>query len=152
MIILYQYLLVFLGAAIPWLEVLIVVPLGIVWGLSPVIVMIVGFLGNIITVIPVIFMLDKIRKWYIRRREKQGKTSKRSTRAVEIFKKYGVIGSALLGPLLTGTHIAAFIGMSMGASKKRMMKWMSISIASWVALVGILTSLGFDLFVQQLFC
>lgn len=148
MIILYQYLLVFLGAAIPWLEVLIVVPLGIVWGLSPVIVMVVGFLGNIITVIPVIFMFDKIRKWYTRRREKHGKTSKRNTRAVELFKKYGVIGSALLGPLLTGTHIAAFIGMSMGATKKRMMNWMSISIASWVALVGILTSLGFDLFVQ----
>jgi len=110
--------------------------------------MIVGFLGNIITVIPVIFMFDKIRNWYTRRREKQGKTSKRNTRAVELFKKYGVIGSALLGPLLTGTHIAAFIGMSMGATKKRMMNWMSISIASWVALVGILTSLGFDLFVQ----
>ena len=127
---------------------LIVVPLGIVWGLSPVIVMIVGFLGNIITVIPVIFMFDKIRNWYTRRKEKQGKTSKRNTRAVELFKKYGVIGSALLGPLLTGTHIAAFIGMSMGATKKRMMNWMSISIASWVALVGILTAFGFDLFVQ----
>src|SRR5690625_5706380 len=112
MMILYQYLLVFLGAAIPWLEVLIVVPLGIVWVLYPVIVMIVGFLGNIITVIPVIFMFDKIRNWYTRRKEKQGKTSKRNTRAVELFKKYGVIGSALLGPLLTGTHIAAFIGMS----------------------------------------
>src|SRR5690625_6871664 len=129
MLIVYQYLLVFLGAAIPWLEVLIVVPLGIVWGLSPVIVMIVGFLGNIITVVPVIFMFDKIRKWYTRRREKKGKTSARNTRAIELFKKYGVIGSALLGPLLTGTHIAAFIGMSMGATKKRMMNWMSISIA-----------------------
>src|SRR5690625_7932242 len=137
MIILYQYLLVFLGAAIPWLEVLIVVPLGIVWGLSPVIVMVVGFLGNIITVIPVIFMFDKIRKWYTRRRENQGKTSKRNTRAVELFNNYGVIGSALLGTLLTGTHIAAFIGMSLGAANKRMMNCMSISIASWVALVGI---------------
>src|SRR5690625_4811111 len=148
MIILYQYLLVFLGAAIPWLEVLIVVPLGIVWGLSPVIVMVVGFLGNIITVIPVIFMFDYINKCYTRLRVTHGKTSKRNTRAVELFKKYGVIGSALLGSLLSGTHIAAFIGMSMGATKKRMMNWMSISIASWVALVGILTSLGFDLFVQ----
>src|SRR5690625_4757841 len=148
MIILYQYLLVFLGAAIPWLEVLIVVPLGIVWGLSPVIVMIVGFLGNIITVIPVIFMFDKIRKWYTRRREKKDKTSARNTRAIELFKNNAVIGSALLGPILTVTHIAAFIGMYMGATKKRMMNWMSISIASWVALVGILTSLGFDLFVQ----
>src|SRR5690625_5747771 len=78
-------------------------------------------LVKIITVIPVIFMFDKIRNWYTRRKEKQGKTSKRNTRAVELFKKYGVIGSALLGPLLTGTHIAAFIGMSMGATKKRMM-------------------------------
>src|SRR5690625_3203190 len=110
--------------------------------------MIVSFLRNIITVITVIFMFDKIRNWYTRRKEKQGKTSARNTRAIELFKKYGVIGSALLGPLLTGTHIAAFIGMSMGATKKRMMNWMSISIASWVALVGILTSLGFDLFVQ----
>src|SRR5690625_4985941 len=128
MIILYQYLLVFLGAAIPWLEVKIVVPLGIVWGLSPVTVMIVGFLGNIITVIPVIVMFEKNGKWYIRRREKQGKTSKRNTRAVQIFKKYGVLGPALLGPLLTGTHTVAFTGMSMGASKKRIMTWMSISI------------------------
>src|SRR5690625_640541 len=135
MIILYQYLLVFLGAAIPWLEVLIVVPLGIVWGLSPVIVMVVGFLGNIITVIPVIFMFDKIRKWYTRRREKQGKTSKRNTRAVEIFKKYSVIGSALLGPLLTGTHITAFIDISMYATKKRMMNRMTIRNTRRIALV-----------------
>src|SRR5699024_3498076 len=108
MISLYQYLLDCLRAATSLLEVLCVVRLGIVCGLFPVIVMVVGFLGNIITVIPVIFMFDKIRKWYTRRREKQGKTSKRNTRAVELFKKYGVIGSALLGPLLTGTHIAAF--------------------------------------------
>src|SRR5690625_104381 len=110
--------------------------------------MFVGFLVIIITVITVVIMFEKIRNEYTRRKEKQGKTSNRNTSAVELFKKHGVIGSALRGPLLTGTHIAAFIGMSMGATKKRIMNWMSISIASWVALVGILTSLGFDLFVQ----
>lgn len=145
---LYQYALIFLGAAIPWLEVLIVVPLGIVWGLSPVIVMVVGFFGNMITVIPVIFMFDKLKTWYVRHRQKQGKSSNKSVRAASLFKKYGVIGSALLGPILTGTHIAAFIGMSMGATKKSMMNWMSISIAGWVLVAGIVTSFGFDLFVQ----
>jgi predicted membrane-bound mannosyltransferase len=34
-----EYLLVFLGAAIPWLEIAIVVPLGIIAGLSPIWVM-----------------------------------------------------------------------------------------------------------------
>jgi len=144
---LYQYILIFLGAAIPWLEVLIVVPLGIVWGLSPIIVMIVGFIGNMVTVIPVIFMFDKFKTWYDRRRKKQEKPSNKSVRAVRLFKKYGVIGSALLGPILTGTHIAAFIGMSMGATKKSMINWMSISIASWVLVAGVITAFGFDFFV-----
>lgn len=145
---LYQYALVFLGAAIPWLEVLVVVPLGIVWGLSPIIVMLVGFIGNMITVIPVILMFDKLKAWYVRRRKKQGKSSNRSVRAVHLFQKYGVIGSALLGPILTGTHIAAFIGMSMGATKKGMINWMSISIAGWVLAAGIITAFGFDFFVR----
>ncbi len=95
---LYQYVLIFFGAAIPWLEVLIVVPLGIVWGLPPIIVMVVGFIGNMVTVIPVIFMFDKLKTWNLRRRQKKGKSSNKSVKAVSLFKKYGVIGSALLGP------------------------------------------------------
>lgn len=144
----YQYALIFIGAAIPWLEVLIVVPLGIVWGLSPLIVMVVGFIGNVITVIPVILIFDKLKGWYVGRRKKQGKSSNKNLRAVRLFKKYGVIGSALLGPILTGTHIAAFIGMSMGATKKRMINWMSISIAGWVLIAGVITAFGFDFFVK----
>lgn len=144
---LYQYALIFLGAAIPWLEVLVVVPLGIIWGLSPILVMIVGFVGNMITVIPVILMFDKLKGWFTRRRKKKEQSSNRSAKAAGLFQKYGVIGSALLGPILTGTHIAAFIGMSMGATKKGMINWMSISIAAWVLVVGIMTVLGSSFFV-----
>lgn len=143
----YQYVSIFLGAAIPWLEVLIVVPLGIVWGLSPTLVMIVGFVGNMVTVIPVILMFDQLKAWFIRRRKKKERPSKRSTKAIRLFQKYGVIGSALLGPVLTGTHIAAFIGMSMGATKKNMINWMAISIAGWVLVIGLATVFGFSFFV-----
>src|SRR5699024_6197711 len=122
-------------------------PLGIVWGLSPIIVMIVGFIGNMVTVIPVIFMFDKFKTWYDRRRKKQEKPSNKSVRAVRLFKKYGVIGSALLGPILTGTDIAAFVGKSMVATIESMINWMSISIASWVLVAGVITAFGFDFFV-----
>ncbi|MBU5465987.1 small multi-drug export protein [Virgibacillus sp. MSJ-26] len=144
---LYKYVLVFIGAAIPWIEVLAVVPLGIIWGLSPAIVMITAFIGNMVTLIPVVIAFDRLKLWYVRRRQKQDKPSKKSVRAVKLFQKYGVIGLAFLGPILLGTHIAAFIGMAMGARRQNMILWMGISIAIWVFAVGLLTSLGFNLFV-----
>ncbi|MUV37703.1 hypothetical protein JNUCC1_01509 [Lentibacillus sp. JNUCC-1] len=146
---LYKYLLVFVGAAIPWIEVLAVVPIGILWGLSPAIVMIVGFLGNMVTLVPVVLAFERLKGWYVARRQKQGKPSKSSVRAVKLFQKYGVIGLAFLGPVLLGTHIAAFIGMAMGATKQGMLFWMAISIALWILVIGILTALGFDLFVKK---
>lgn len=146
-VMLYKYFLVFIGAAIPWIEVLAVVPLGIIWGLSPAIVMITAFIGNMATLIPVVIAFEKLKLWYVRHRQKKGKPSKKSVRAVKLFQKYGVIGLALLGPILLGTHIAAFIGMAMGARRQAMILWMAISIAIWVFAVGLLTSLGFNLFV-----
>src|SRR5690625_5750250 len=79
---LYKYVLVFIGAAIPWIEVLAVVPLGIIWGLSPAIVMITAFIGNMVTLIPVVIAFDRLKLWYVRRRQKQDKPSKKSVRAV----------------------------------------------------------------------
>lgn len=144
----YKYMLIFLGAAIPWIEVLAVVPLGIIWGLSPVGVMIIAFIGNMITVIPVVIGFEKVKVWYARRQKKKGATSKSSRRGVKLFKKYGVIGLAFLGPILLGTHVASLIGMTMGANRQGMLIWMTISIASWIIAVGTLTAFGFDLFLN----
>src|SRR5699024_6782853 len=120
----YKYFLVFSGAAIPWIEEIAVVPLGIIWGLCTVIVLITAYIGNVATLIPVVIAFDKLKLWYVRRRQKQDKPSKKSLRAVNLFQKYGVIGLAFLGPILLGTHIAAFIGMAMGARRQDMILWM----------------------------
>ena len=53
---------------------------------------------------------------------------------------------SLLGPILIGTHIAAFIGMTLGATKRNTTVWMIISIGVWTLAFGILTALGFDFF------
>jgi len=147
---LFEYILVFLGAAIPWFEIALVIPLGIVRGLSPFWVMVLAFIGNAITVIPVIIGFERLRIWYEKRKEKTTKaTSKRNIRAKKIWNKYGLPGLAFLGPILIGIHIAAFIGMSLGAKKSWAMLWMMSSLALWTLVFGVLTMLGFDFFVQQ---
>ncbi|OAB41684.1 hypothetical protein PGLA_15530 [Paenibacillus glacialis] len=46
----WKYVVLFVLAALPWLDVFLVVPLGISWGLSPIGVGIIGFAGNLLTV------------------------------------------------------------------------------------------------------
>lgn len=147
----WEYFLVFLGAAIPWLEMALVIPLGIVSGLNPLWVVIIGFIGNMVTVMALIIGYDRFRSWLAKRNEgKEEKESKRSERAKRIWNKYGLPGMLMLGPILIGTHIAAFIGMTLGASKKQTTIWSVISIALWALVFGILTALGFDFFVREI--
>ncbi|KOF11731.1 DNA-binding protein [Planococcus glaciei] len=147
----YEYFLVFLGAAVPWFEIALVIPLGIVWGLSPLWVMVLAFVGNMLTVLALIIGFDRFKVWYLKRQEAKGKTqNKKSERAKKIWNKYGLPGLAMLGPILIGTHIAAFIGMTLGATKKNTTIWLTISIAAWTLAFGILTALGFDFFTREL--
>ncbi|MBP1970273.1 putative membrane protein [Virgibacillus natechei] len=144
----YEYALVFLGAAIPWFEIALVIPLGIIGGLSPFWVILLAFIGNLITVIPIAVGFDKLKAWYAKRAKKKGKTpSQRSVRGKKIWEKYGLPGLALLGPILIGTHIATFVGMSLGTQKMKVMVWMTISIGVWSLIFGIATDLGLDLFL-----
>ncbi len=145
-----EYFLVFLGAAIPWLEIALVIPLGIIRGLSPFWVMLLAFVGNMLTVLILIIGFQKVQAWMESRKQKSGKgDSKRTERGKRIWNKYGMPGLALLGPILIGTHIAAFIGLLFGASKVNTTIWMTISIALWTLVFGIATMLGFDIFIKN---
>ena len=59
----FEYFLVFLGAAIPWLEIALVIPLGIISGLSPVWVILTAIVGNLLTVLVVIIGFQKVKEW-----------------------------------------------------------------------------------------
>lgn len=145
----YEYFMVFLGAAIPWMEIALVIPLGVVWGLSPFWVMVLAFVGNLLTVLALIIGFDKFKEWHHKRQEAKGKTpSKKSERAKNIMNKYGLPGLALLGPILIGTHIAAFVGMTLGATKRNTTIWLTLSIGLWTLIFGLGTALGFDLFAS----
>ena len=143
------YFLVFLAAAVPGLEIIIAIPVGIIKGMSPILVMLFAFLGNMVTVLAVIIGFQKIKDWMEARKIRDGKgDSKRTERGKRIWNKYGMPGLALLGPIFIGTHIAAFIGLLFGASKINTILWMTISIAIWSLVFGIATSMGFDFFTN----
>lgn len=145
-----EYILVFLGAAIPWIEIMLVIPVGIISGLSPAWVMLLAFIGNMATILLLILGFQQINDWIERRNKKKGKVnSKRLQRGKKIMNTYGLPVLTLVGPILIGTHIAAFIGLVFGANKVKTAVWSAISIAFWCLVFGILTAMGFDFFVTR---
>ena len=86
---LWQYILIFIMAATPWLEILIVIPIGIAIGLNPLIVGIVSFIGNFLPIILIVYSLAWFqqtrwyRKWTERRLAKKIRKKKRGTKNIE---------------------------------------------------------------------
>ncbi|MFB4163689.1 small multi-drug export protein [Alteribacillus sp. JSM 102045] len=145
------YISIFLMAATPWLELLVVIPIGIGAGLNPVIVGVVAFVGNALPVFLLIYgmhwikELKWIKKWkdrkLIKRRshikkheddeEKLAKKQARKEKMQRIFNKYGVAGLALAGPGVTGIHLATIFAMAFKANKRKVVLWMNLSLALW---------------------
>jgi Putative small multi-drug export protein. len=145
----WQYVILFVLAALPWLDVFLVVPLGIAWGLSPIAVGIIGFIGNLLTVILLCIFSQQFAAWRERRRVAKGKErgslSTREMRAKKLWERYGLPVLALLAPVAVGTDIAAAIALVLGSTPKRVFGWMAVSLAVWstVMAVGAVYGLGY---------
>ncbi|WP_347488694.1 small multi-drug export protein [Desulfoscipio sp. XC116] len=156
-----SYLLVFVLASIPLLELVTVVPLAILGGLSPAPVGILGFLGNALTVLLLIVFVDKVKGWIRARKKKRigvkeqvgeefqnsaevivEQDSKKEKRARVLFNKYGLPGLAILGPIIVGSHITAFMGMSFGSKRRLVFGWMLFSLGLWTIISVAAASYG----------
>ncbi|MEI4828405.1 small multi-drug export protein [Bacillus sp. FJAT-53711] len=143
---LWQYLVLFLLAFAPWMDVSIVVPLGIVWGLQPFAVGLMAFTGNLILVLLLGFFFKQFAKWRTARKLKKGITtpSKKETRSRRIWERYGIPGLALLGPILVGTDIAAVLALTFGSSRRHVISWMTVSLAVWTVIFVVASMYGFS--------
>ncbi|MHC3437291.1 small multi-drug export protein [Natrialbaceae archaeon A-gly3] len=135
----WQYLLVFVLAAIPLLEVLVVIPIGIALGLDPVAVAAVAFAGNVLPIYAIVLAGERVTAWLSRRRD--GEESPRRARAKRIWNAYGLPGLAALAPIATGVHLAAVIALGLGARGRSTLAWMTVSIAAWTVVItaGVVT-------------
>ena len=141
------YLLVFLAGAVPGFEVLVAVPLGVLRGMPLITAVLVGFAGNALTILLEIIIFQKLKEWWESKKKTDTKApSKRTARAENIWKRFGIPGLALLGPVLIGSHLAAFLALALGSSKSQTAIWLLISLAIWSIVFGILTVMGVDAF------
>lgn len=140
----WSYLAVLILGAIPWIELVAVIPLGIVFGLNPIAVTILGFAGNWVTMFMVIALFDRLQKWWGKRNSGNPSESKRGKRAKAIWERYGLPGLAIVGPLLIGSHIAAAVAMAFKAPRAAVTAWMTISLAVWSIVFAVVAYFGFD--------
>ncbi|MEN2465468.1 small multi-drug export protein [Ornithinibacillus sp. FSL M8-0202] len=145
------YIILFLLGATPFFEVVGVIPIGVAAGLPALPVTIVAFAGNILTIWLLIIMMDRVKVWLQKRREKKGKNipEKRQKRAANVWKKYGLPGLALLSPFLIGSHLGAILAMSFGGTRRKITVWMTFSIVGWTIVMGIASHYGIDYFFQR---
>lgn len=148
------YLTVFVAAATPWLEVLLVVPAGIVAGLPPVPTTLVATAGNLITLAPLVLAGDRLRERWRRRRQATSEDDERTpsgrgVRARRLFDRYGLPGVAALGPLLTGVHVAALVALAGGADRRRTLAWLSGGVVVWGVITAVATVAGVGTLVDR---
>lgn len=166
-----SYLFVFILAAIPLFELVSVIPLAVIGGLSPVLTAVLAFLGNALTVVLLIVFVDHVKKWMRKRKQKrmqgvmQGvmqdegmaaeanvermEESKKGKRARALFDKYGLPGLTIIGPFFVGSHISAFMGMSFGANRRMVTSWMMISLVLWTVMMAVASSYGVTFFIPH---
>lgn len=136
--VLWQYALVFIAAATPWVEIMIVIPVAVGMGLSPMPVTIVSFIGN---ALPVFWIIALFR----RREQHRGPLRRRwGPRAQRVWDRYGLPGVALAGPVLTGIHLAAVMALMLRAAPRWTALWMTLSLALWSLVTVLVTVAGLE--------
>lgn len=143
----WSYLLVFLAAATPVIEVLVVIPAAVLAGLAPLPATVLAFAGNLTTVVIAVVAGDRLLGWWRRRRPpRPGGPGRRAERARHLAQRYGVPGLAFIAPISTGTHIAALAALATGADRPRVLRWMAAGLAVWAVAVGVAAVAGVDAF------
>lgn len=147
----WSYLLVFVAAATPFVEILVVIPAAIIAGMHPVPVTVVALTGNLLTVAGAVFLGDRFLRWWRERRAERGHPSRphrrrSAERALRIARRWGLPALGLLAPITTGSHAAAFAALAIGGTRRRVMVWMTVGLVPWAAVTAVIAVLGVGFF------
>lgn len=133
---------VLLAGAVPWLEAVVVIPVGIAAGLPLMWTMIFALVGNVTTIVLFAAGSGRILDAMAKRRKRKGKVlseANRIVRAKRIFVRYGDGGIAIAGPFI-GTQFAAAISVSLGVSVWRSSVVQSLGAIAWGGVAAYATS------------
>jgi len=126
-------------------EVLAAIPAGFAFGHHYLLIVAETSIGAILGAIIVIKSGDGIRKWLLKKR-KPKEPSPRRERFKKVFDKYGVAGTGLLAPLITGVPLGATLSVAAGADPFKNILWISIGVIIWTVVFTMLGELGIEIF------
>src|SRR5690625_5418188 len=109
-----------------------IVPIAIIGGMPAVPVIIIAFLGNLLTIALLIVFIDTFRNWRRNKKANEEKSeSKSHERANKRWEKYGLSALAVIGPRCIGTHLTALLAITFGGTRSKTLVLRTASIAFW---------------------
>lgn len=133
-----QYLGVFILSFIPFVESLGGAIIGTLIGQPTILAVLVSIIGNWLSIMFVILLFNALLTMIRNRKSKKhGFIQNRSNKARERYYKYGVPGLAIIAPLVASAHIAAFTSLAVGATKRKVILWHTVSIVCWGIFGGV---------------
>jgi Ca2+/H+ antiporter, TMEM165/GDT1 family len=140
-----QYALIFVLAAIPWLEIVIVIPIGVALGINPFGVALFAFLGNVLPIYGIVAFYVRLNAalgW--EQPNPNSKTSRRKNWAKRIWNRFGLPGLALASPVIIGVHLATIIALALQSKKRTVALWMTVSVFVWTVALTVSAYYGIE--------
>ena len=138
-----QWAGIILVSAIPFVESYFGAVIGVAIGLNPVVAILMAIIGNVISMLAVVYGAGAIRDKATKGKNEES-TPKRQ-RLKRMFDKFGVPGVSLLGQTLLPSQITSMAMVGFGANRNAVAFWQIISIIGWGVLFGVLATLGINL-------
>ncbi|WP_440766203.1 small multi-drug export protein [Natronorubrum sp. DTA7] len=141
-----RYLLVFLLAMIPAIEPFVVIPVAIGLGLDPVATGLAAFAGSATAVGAIVVGHGRLVAWWARRTGTDlTDSSKHYGRARRLWKRYGLAGLALAGPILAGIHLTALLAVVTSDDTRAILGWLTVGLGIWTAALVVVSTVGVSL-------
>ncbi|QIN29298.1 hypothetical protein [Brevibacterium luteolum] len=133
---------IILISALPFVESYFGSVIGIVAGVHPVVAIPAAILGNVLSMLALVYGAHKIRS---RATAKKPADSPKKARLRKAFDRWGVPGVSLLGQTVLPSQITSMAMVSFGASRNAVARWQIVSIIAWGVLFGGLAMAGVQL-------
>ena len=111
------------GAASFWSAISV----GILLELHSILAGLAATLGNLAAVVLLVVLEGRLRQWIPR----YDRFTTQEERLKRVWGRYGLVGVALLSPLITGSPLGTALALVLGAPVRRLLPWMIVSVVVW---------------------
>jgi uncharacterized membrane protein len=137
----YQF---FIVSVVSILEIYAAIPMGLAFGLSPVLICLASIIGGFIGIFTFTFLGDKIRNFLFKKRN--AKPKNHNSLPYRIWNKFGLIGLGVLGTITVGAPISIGVGVGLNVPLYKMISWCCLGVVIRCVLFTAIGYYGLQLF------